>query len=444
MSWYSKVVWGEGIFLRPHHLQQHDRYLEHLVDTRTRHVSPYPWGFSELEIDRDLAQQAKFSVRRAAGIMPDGTPFDIPGDSPLPPAINVPEQAQQQTVWLGLPLAAVNTREVDSQDAESASRFYKAAEIFVDSTASLRIDEEIDVAFPRLAFELRRSSKPGFAVLPVARILEVRDRVIVFDPKFAAPILVCAASDVVTGWLDRVIGCIETKLEELARYAADPTAGGGLQSADYLMLQLLNRNVVVLQHLRGSAYVHPERLYCHLLALAGELATFTFERRARTYPAYDHDNLQEVFAPVVNDIQDFLSARMGRRAIRLELIARAQNAYISPIRDPSLFRNATFVLEVSANRPLTDIQMQFPNLLKLGPNTKMNDIVHANLPGVPLVHMPTPPVHIRAISDHVYFYLDKKTPLWPEFSQAKSIGLHFAGDWPQLALELWAVLEDRR
>ena len=39
------------------------------------------------------------------------------------------------------------------------------------------------------------------------------------------------------GWLDRVIGWIGNKLDELARYAADATAGGGLQSADYLMLQ---------------------------------------------------------------------------------------------------------------------------------------------------------------------------------------------------------------
>ena len=123
MSWYSKVVWGEGIFLRPHHLQQHDRYLEHVVDARTRQISPYPWGFSTLEIDHDLAQQAKFSIRRAAGIMPDGTPFDIPGDSPLPAAISVPEQVQHQTVWLSLPLPAANTREVDTREAESASRF---------------------------------------------------------------------------------------------------------------------------------------------------------------------------------------------------------------------------------------------------------------------------------------------------------------------------------
>jgi len=445
MSWYSKVVWSEGLFLRPHHLQQNDRYLERLVESRVRQLTPYPWGFSHLEIDHDLAQQAKFSLRRATGVMPDGTPFDIPGDSPLPHPIEVPDTAATQVAWVSMPVAAPNTREVDERSADSASRYTSGPETFIDSTSSLRIEEEIDVAYPRLSFELRKTAKPGYISLAIARILEIRDKTIVFDEKFAPPVLTCTAHPVVDGWIDRVIGWIDNKLEELARYAADPTAGGGLQSVDYFVLQLLNRHINVLKHFRGSSYVHPERLFEEFLRLAGELATFaTPERRARQYPAYDHDNLENVFGPLIRDLQDFLSARLGRRAIRLEIIERAQNAFVSPIRDRSLFRNASFVMEVAARRPLVEIQHQFPNLFKIGPNTKMNDIVHAHLPGVPLVHLPTPPPQIRAITDHVYFYLDRKSPLWPEFSTASSIGMHFSGDWPELEMELWAILEDRR
>lgn len=445
MSWYSKVVWSEGLFLRPHHLQQSDRYLEHIVEGRTRHASPYPWGFSHIEIDRDLAHQSKFSVRRAAGIMPDGTPFDIPNDSPVPDPIEVPESAALQTLWLSMPLAAANAREVDALEADSASRFTVGTERFVDSTSALRIEEEIDVAYPRFNFDLRKSAKPGYQGLPIARVVEVRDKAIVFDEKFAPSVLVCHAHPTINGWIDRVIGWIDNKLEELARYASDPSAGGGLQSVDYLVLQVLNRTIPVLQHLRASRYVHPERLYVELVRLVGELATFaTPERRARLYPSYDHDNLEATFGPVLRDLQDFLSARLGRRAIRLDIIVRAQNAFISPIRDRSLFRVANFVLEVSARRALGEIQASFPNLFKVGPSSKMNEIVHAHLPGVPLVHLPTPPPQIRAITDHVYFYLDRNSPLWPEFSTASSIGMHFSGDWPELELELWAVLEDRR
>jgi type VI secretion system protein ImpJ len=218
-----------------------------------------------------------------------------------------------------------------------------------------------------------------------------------------------------------------------------------LQSVDYLVLQMLNRQIPVLKHFAQSRFVHPERLFDELLRLAGELATFaTRERRAREYPAYDHDDLENVFAPLIRDIQDFLGAQLGRRAIRLEVIERARNAFVSPIRDRSLFRNATFVLEVAAQRPLIEIQHEFPQLFKVGPNTKMNDIVHAHLPGVPLVHLPTPPPHIRAITDHVYFFLDRKSPLWPDFSTAASIAMHFSDDWPGLELELWAIMENRQ
>ena len=445
MSWYSKVFWSEGLFLRPHHLQQNDRYLEHLIESRVHQVTPYPWGFSHLEIDFDLAQQSKFALRRAAGIMPDGTPFDMPADSPLPDPIEVPETAAGQLTWLTMPVAAPNTREADDKVADSATRYLRASETFIDSTSALRIEEEIDVAFPRLSFELRKTAKPGYIGLGIARVLEIHDKNILFDEKYVPPMLTCSAHSVIDGWIDRINGWIENKLDELSRYAADPTSGGGLQSVDYFVLQLLNRQIPRMKHYARSSYIHPERLYTELVGFAGELATFaTPERRANDYPAYDQDDIEGVFTPLVRDIQDFLSARLGRRAIRLEVIERAQNAFVSPIRDRALFRNATFVLEVAARRPLIEIQNQFPHLFKVGPNTKMNEIVHAHLPGVPLVHLPTPPPQIRAITDHVYFYLDRKSTLWPEFSTAGSMGMHFSGDWPDLELELWAILEDRR
>ena len=44
---------------------------------------------AEVEIDRDLAQQNKFALRRASGVFQDGTPFDMPGSSPLPEPVDL-------------------------------------------------------------------------------------------------------------------------------------------------------------------------------------------------------------------------------------------------------------------------------------------------------------------------------------------------------------------
>ena len=122
MSWNAKVHWTEGLFLRPHHLQQADRYLENTIESRARHVTPYPWGFAALEIDRDLAQQSKFALRRAAGIMPDGGLFDFPAQSPAPAPIEAPEAAAGQLVWLTMPERAENAREVSPERWERRSR----------------------------------------------------------------------------------------------------------------------------------------------------------------------------------------------------------------------------------------------------------------------------------------------------------------------------------
>src|SRR5262249_61086070 len=101
--------------------------------------------------------------------MPDGTPFAIPDNSPIPPPIDVPDSASGQITWLCMPVAAPNTREVDDEAAESASRYFRSAETFIDSTSSLRIEEETDVAHPSLNVQLRNPAKPGDVNLGVAR-----------------------------------------------------------------------------------------------------------------------------------------------------------------------------------------------------------------------------------------------------------------------------------
>ncbi len=314
----ARLPGPKGCFLRQHHLQQGDRYVEQFIENRTRNISPYPWGFAAIEIDRDLAQQNKFALRRASGIFQDGTPFDMPGSSPLPLAIDLPAGTEKQLIWMTMPAASVNSREVDMAEATSGSRYVRDIETVIDSSSGLHVEEEIEVAHPRISFEVRKTPKAGFHCLKVARVLEVRDKSMIFDETFAPPVLVSRAHPVVAGWLDRVIGWIETKLETLARYAADPSSGGGLQTFDYFMLQMLNREINVLRHMRHSSYTHPVDIYQELLRISGELWTFSPKRLAPEYVEYDHDSPEASFEPVLADIQRLLSLDIGR-AIRLNL-----------------------------------------------------------------------------------------------------------------------------
>ncbi|MFN4099559.1 MAG: type VI secretion system baseplate subunit TssK [Pararhodobacter sp.] len=441
MSWFSKVAWKEGLFLQPHHLQQADRHMAQRIEARCRPALPYAWGFADLEIDHDLGERNLFGLRRASGLFPDGLPFDLPADGPLPRPVPVPEGSEGAHVWLTVPMAEPNAREIGFDDESSrATRYVLDRERIADSTAAMRLEQEIEIAHPRLALEIRTTPKPGYSGLRIARVIEVRNRVVVLDPAFAPPVLELGGHAVVMGWLDRVLGWVETRLAALARYASDPRGGGGFQSSDYSMLVTLNREIGGLRHLRMAAKVHPERLYLTLLRLAGELWTFDPARLCPDYPPYDHDALQESFEPVLRDIQRLLSREMSR-AIRLELERRSADSYLARVPDPALFRDATFVIEVSADKPPQQIQQMFPQLCKIGPVSRMSDIVHSNLPGLDLVHMPTPPYQIRAVTTRVYFRIDRRSNLWREFSASPALGLHFAGDWPELEFDIWAVPE---
>src|SRR6476619_5193914 len=104
MSQHNRVLWSEGLFLRPHHFQQQDRYHEHLLEQRLDSQLAYGYGFVELLLDRELLKLGKLGLASASGIMPDGTPFSLPEDGPLPLPLDIGEQVKDAVVSLCLPL----------------------------------------------------------------------------------------------------------------------------------------------------------------------------------------------------------------------------------------------------------------------------------------------------------------------------------------------------
>ena len=49
----SKVLWGEGLFLRPQHFQRQDAYHEWRLAEVARTLHPYAWGVRRLRVDAD-------------------------------------------------------------------------------------------------------------------------------------------------------------------------------------------------------------------------------------------------------------------------------------------------------------------------------------------------------------------------------------------------------
>ena len=429
------------MFLRPQHFQAQDRFTEAQLNARVASLRPWPWGLTELVIDQDMATLGKFAVTRAAGVLPDGTPFAIPDDMPPPPPIDIHADTREAVVSLTLPAAQVGAVEFGDADGRSLEARYLVSDAEVaDAYSDDRTSEPVGLGRPNLSYGVTRDQLYGRVTLGVAHIREVQNKRLMFDDRYIPPTLDIAAAARLGGGLSDIVGRAAQRAEELAVRAVEATDGGSDTFASFLLLQALNRWLPVLEHLQFLPTVHPERLYQELASMAGELATLIRpDRKPPSLPRYDHETPQTCFDPVFDLLQSMLSAVFERSAMQLPLEEAGPGAYISTITDSNLYRTGYFYLAVASASPVEEIRGLFPSVAKIGPVQKMRQIVDSALPGVPLRHTPTPPPQLRVLPGFVYFELDRGVPDWQEFMTATALGLHVAGDWPQLKLELWCV-----
>lgn len=446
MAGTNRVAWREGMFLRPQHFQAQDRFFDAQLRARVDSTRPWAWGFTELVVDEDLATLGKFGVVRAAGVMPDGTPFRIPDDMPPPEPLDVPGDARAALVSLTLPaqqVGAVEFREASPTAFEA--RFLVDEGETLDAFSDDRASEPIEYGRPNLRFGVTRDQIYGRVTLGAVRVREVQNKRLMFDDRFIPPTLDIRAAHRLRGAITDILGRAEQRADELALRAVEATDGGAETFASFLLLQALNKWVPVLQHLEALPTVHPERLFETFVSMAGELATLVrAERKAPPLPRYDHENPQICFDPVLDLLQSMMAAVFDRSAIQMPLENAGPGAWVSKITDHNLYQTGYFYLAVAAAAPVEEIRGLFPSVAKIGSVTKMRQIVDSALPGVPLRHTPTPPPQLRVLPGYIYFELDRGAPDWRDFTNAPALGLHVAGEWPQLKLELWCVKRGNR
>lgn len=440
--WNNKIIWSEGMFLRPQHFQQQERYLSNLVELRCAPLTTYPWGYTHLKLDEQLLALGKVGLASASGVFPDGLPFHIPADDDPPAALDFPEGAKNQAVMLSLPLRRPAMAEVDSQDrGDSLARFavkeYEARDANADNPA----DALLQVGKLRLRLSLESEPLNAYTCLPVARVVERRpDGKLLLDEAFITPCLDCAAARPLTGFITELRGLLRHRGDELASVVAGRAHSGVAEIADFLLLQCVNRAEPVFAHLEQLAGLHPESLYRVCLTLAGDLATFAHaDKRPSEFPPYKHADLQTTFAPVMDDLRRSLSLVLERNAIPIPLEERQYGLRVARVSDRQLFRSASFVLAAGARVPAETLRQRLPTQVKIGPVERIRDLVNLQLPGILIHAMPVAPRQIPYHAGVSYFELEQGGDLWKQLDGSGGMALHVAGDFPELTLELWAI-----
>ncbi len=443
MTWQNKVLWTEGMFLQPQHFQQQDRAVTRQVHARVAATTGFGAGFSALQVDRAALEQGQFAIASACGVLPDGTPFDIPGIDAAPAALKLPADVRDEIVMLAVALArpGVAESDVEGGNASMPPRFLSADVEVADAEAVSLRQAPIQVGRLNLRLVLARDSNEGYTVLGVSRIRELASGgAVALDDGYVAPMLHAPSHVVLDGYLRELLGLLHQRGDMLASLLAQPGRAGVGEIADFLFLQTINRHEPLFAHARRLSVLHPERLYTMCLQLAGELATYREARRPPAYPDYTHDDLASCFRPLLADLRLSLSAVIERRAIPIELQLRKYGVRVAIISDVELQRNASFVLAAAAQMATETLRARLPALAKIGPAEQIRAIVVDQVYGIALRPMPVAPPGIPYHAGFAYFELETRgSDLWKQLETSGGLAIHIAGDFPGLELELWAV-----
>lgn len=300
----NKVMWQEGMLMRPHHFQQQQRYNDYLDNQRFRAMNDLSWGFTELTLNNELLAQGKIMIDSASGTLPDGTVFSIPDQDALPDPLHpqhFPDE-RSRNIYLALPVASDVRNEISDGRRIGRYRLNYADVRDLHSEEGDTRTLTLGQLTPRIMSGAEDMS--AYITLPLCRISNRHaDGSLTLDDDFIPSCQNIQVSKKLRVYLKEVQGAIGGRASDLANRIGSPAQSGIADVAEFMMLQLLNRNQTRFTHRARRSQLHPEDFYLDLAGLLGELMTFTEPSRLPCpLDVYDHHDLTKTFKTLLSCI----------------------------------------------------------------------------------------------------------------------------------------------
>ena len=307
MSFWTEVHWSEGMFLRPHHLQSGQRWLETVVRSGFEAVRAFGTGFVNLEVASEPLENFTLRLDNCSLRMRDGTWVQIPANTHIEPldfqkALDASDGSVD--IYLGIPQlqeVRANSVSLENPDQVDGTPRY-------EPQALMRRDENTGEN-PQLVYVRRMRARlfvagedmTGYETVRVGRIKR-SDRpgaLPEFDSLGAGPLLAIQADAGLSALVNSLSDQIEAKDEVLAKEAREHrmlfTDGVAANTEHLLKLHVLNEARAELKALLQCPLLHPYDVFVVLSRLVGHLSVFHDDLVPGAIPVYEHERPGEAF-----------------------------------------------------------------------------------------------------------------------------------------------------
>jgi type VI secretion system protein ImpJ len=446
-----RLVWSEGMFLSPQHLQSLDRYHEQLLEGRVQALAPYAWGVLALDVDRAALGAGQLRLERFAGVFPAGLAVGFGGNDPEAPpprpvAEHFPAQARTLEVHLGVPrerdgLAAYGP---EGTDAVATRTRYTIAPRPVQDATQPGATAAVPFARPNLALLLGAEPRDDFETMKIAELVRTPAGQLAVSEAWVPPLLRLGASPWLAGELRALLARLIAKHRELAasrrhRDGANVEVGGA-DIVRFLQLSILGAAIPELALVTEGEGAAPVEAYRVVARLAGQLASFSADADVAALPRYAHAEPRPGFEAVLARIQEFVGGIGVERFVRVPLEVRGP-VQLARFPDDKLLRGRLFLV-VKTELPEPQVAEQLPRLCKIAALPDVQALVQAAAPGLPLQYLNPPPPELPARAGTLCFALGTGNDrLWKNVLLDRTVAMYLPPpfDPARAKVELLAV-----
>lgn len=446
MSYSSKVLWGEGLFLRPQHFQRQDLYHESRLREIGLALHPYSWGLRSVQIDHAALRSGVLSVTELSLILSDGEIYSAP-DSDNPPASitldTLTADTSEITFYLALhQLNTIGGNYTEASENKFTTRFVTDSAAGPDLFTNA-ITEKI--VYLKKTVKLIADSEPRdqFISIPVVRIRRTSTNGFEVDDSFMPPCLSVKASPALHLQTRRLLDSLQAKVNALYGHHREPSKNviefRSGDTASFWLLHTASSAWASLNHLYQHPELHPERLFQEMLRLAGALMTFSKSTALTDLPKYEHAAPGAGFARLDTILRELLETVISTHYFAISLEETRPSFHLGRIDSGKIDDKTTFYLSVSADMPAVELVEAVPMRFKAGAPDDVEKLVLAAMPGIRFVYTPQAPAAIPVRPGACYFALEARGDLYERMLQSQTITIYAPSGFNELKLELIAI-----
>lgn len=442
----TRILWGEGLFLRPQHFQQQALFNDIALGQVLRQIHGNPWGVRRLAFDADALRGGQIRLHNLELVFRDGTQMEAPGSNPLPLARNladIPQLGTQTTVYACLPvLNAFGGNSAEDVAGAARPPRYQIAREMVSDLYTNALETEVTTLQANVRLLVEEENRDGHTCVALARLVRNASGAWEVDAGFVPPLVETAGSAHLAMLARRLLDILQVKSQALAVSHRERVKSvveyGTSDIASFWLLHTVNRTFPLLRHFAATP-THPEALYQLLAQFCGELLTFSSQLTLADIPAYHHDNLTAVFDRLDGLIRELLETVVSNRYALIPLVNTKPSFFVGRLDSERLVENVDYYLSVSGERPTTEVLEMAPLKLKAGSPDDVEKILNSALPGVRLAHAAQTPAALPVRVGNHYFIFEPQGQIFERMRQARSICIYVPQALLDLKLELYAV-----